>query len=91
LFFKNFGDLASEISQIWLHTKYENREKPESFYYRVFFFGKIWQPGDREKGWRIQQSVFFWKNNKKIAISWRKKKSLEVATFRQCVTVGRQN
>jgi hypothetical protein len=57
--------LHQTISQIWLHPKYENREKPESFYYTVFFFGKFWQPGDREKGWRIQQRVFCFLNDQK--------------------------
>jgi hypothetical protein len=63
------------ISQIWLHTKYESREKPESFYYRVFFFGKFLQPGDREKGRRIQRKrVFFGKVTKKLPYLGGKKK-----------------
>jgi hypothetical protein len=26
---------------------------------RMFFFGKFWQPGDREKGWRIQERAIW--------------------------------
>jgi len=58
---------------------------------RVFFFGgEFSPPGDtKKKGWRIQQRDFL--RIKKTFCHISRKKKLEVARFRQCVPLGRQN
>jgi hypothetical protein len=58
----------------------------------VLFCGEFSPPGDKKnKGsWRIQQRNFLRDFFLKFAI-FRGKKKLEVARFRQCVPLGRQN
>jgi hypothetical protein len=54
-----------------------------------FFFGEFSQPGDQKKGLANPTKGFFrFLKNKSPYLD---QKHLEVARFRQCVSVGRQN
>jgi hypothetical protein len=67
-FFEEFCDVVKVViiqkwfSQIWLHTRYENRANQESFYilgYLLEHIVKTWQFGKKIILWNLTNLGFF--------------------------------